>query len=70
MNNARFYKVKGTGKNSGKPFTAYQFEFHGYKTGLLFPTPFEKEYLDKLLLEDSHKDFKGDDLDIDEDGRF
>lgn len=70
MNNAIIKKVKGTSKKTGREFTAYQFSIGLFKSPLLFPTEIERQYIDAYVKKEAHEDFKGDDLDTDEEGRF
>ena len=38
-------QVKGKGKESGKDFTAYQFQIGSWKRRYMFLSPFELEYI-------------------------
>lgn len=53
-------KVNLKSKKTGKDFQAYELKA-GLYSSLIFPSPLEMEYLDRVLLEDSRKEFAEDD---------
>lgn len=53
---------KGTSKK-GKEYEALRIKIGEYQA-LLFPTKIEMMYIKQVLKKQAHKDFKGDDLDV------
>lgn len=60
-------EIQGTSKKSGKAYTAYSIKIGLYETPLFFPTKLEAIYIKDYLKKQAHEDFKGDDLDVEED---
>lgn len=49
-------------KKNGKTYTGYKVVIEEYETPLFFPSKIESMYLDEFIADQTHKDFKGDDL--------
>lgn len=60
-------QVQGTSKKTGKEYTAYCVKIGEYSTPLFFPSKIELMYIQNYLKNQTHNDFKGDDLDVDSD---
>lgn len=59
-------QIKGTSKKTGKEFVGYYVAIGEYRTPLFFPSKIEVMYIKNYLRDESHKDFKGDDFDVEE----
>lgn len=57
-------EIQGTSKKTNQPYTAYRIKIGLYKTPLFFPSEIEAKYIKTFLEKEAHKDFKGDDLDV------
>lgn len=53
-------KITGKSSRTGKDFQAYELKAGLYST-LIFPSPLERDYLDKYLIEQAHEDFNNAD---------
>lgn len=58
-------EVKGKSKKTGKEYTAYCIKIGEYSTPLFFPSKIELMYIKSYIAKQAHKDFKGDDLQLD-----
>lgn len=60
-------QITGKSKKTGKDYVAYAVKIGEYQTPLFFPSKVELLYIKEILAKEAHKDFKGDDLDVDSD---
>lgn len=60
-------EINGTSKKTGKDFTGYVVSIGEYTTPMFFPSKIELMYIKEQLRKSAHKDFKGDDFDVDSD---
>lgn len=59
-------EVQGKSKKTGKEYTAYCVKIGEYRTPLFFPSKIELMYIKRYIAKAAHEDFKGDDLDVEE----